>query len=262
MRGADQLDAAFRDRPRRRRFFFAADLVDDNDLWHVILDRFDHDAVLRASVRHLHATRATDARMRHVAVARDLVRGVDDDDAFAIFAEHARAFAQHRRLADARRSEETDRFAAADGVEDEVDRAVDRASRAACETDDGAAAIANRRDAVERLLDARTIVAAERADARDDVREFFVRRFVIAQNDEVVLEARFGRSPEIQNDFDDLFQVRQSNQRLPERQREDVEQLGQFPARRDGLGVNGQCTSSLNFRSACDALQIEFRRDR
>jgi len=31
---------------------------------------------------------------------------------------------------------------------------------------------------------------------------------------------------------------------LPEREREDVEELGHLPVRSDELGVNGQCTSS------------------
>ncbi len=102
VRGADQRHAAFGDRAGCFGFRCRADLVDDDDLRHVVLDRLDHHGVLQRGISDLHAPCETDAGMRDVAVAGDFVRGVDDDDAFALFREHARALAQHRRLADAR----------------------------------------------------------------------------------------------------------------------------------------------------------------
>ncbi len=47
-----------------------------------------------AGIRDLHAPRAADAGMRNIAVARDLVRRIDDHDALAISAQDARALAQ------------------------------------------------------------------------------------------------------------------------------------------------------------------------
>jgi len=192
VRGADQLHAALGDRARGRRFGFGADLVDHDHLRHVVFDRFDHNVVLLRRYRDGHAPRVSDAGVRHVAVAGDFVRSVDDHDAFAIFAQHARALAQHRRLADARTAEQTDRFAAADHVEDDVDRAVDRAPDAARQADDRTGAIADRADAVQRLLDPGPVVAAERREVRDDRVEIVVRHRVVGQEDEVVFEARFG----------------------------------------------------------------------
>ena len=46
MRGADKLHASFGDRPRGDSLELGADLVDDDALRHVVLDRFDHHRVL------------------------------------------------------------------------------------------------------------------------------------------------------------------------------------------------------------------------
>jgi hypothetical protein len=43
----------------------------------VVLHRLDHHGVLAVGPRHLHAPGAADAGVGHVAVAADLVRGVD-----------------------------------------------------------------------------------------------------------------------------------------------------------------------------------------
>ena len=54
-------------------------------------------------VRDLHPAGLADGRVRDVAVAGDLVAGVDDHDALAhVVGQDARGLAQHRRLADAR----------------------------------------------------------------------------------------------------------------------------------------------------------------
>src|SRR6266567_3648157 len=101
--------------PRRRALELRADLVDDDDLGHVVLDCLDHHRVLQHRRAHLHATRAADSGMRNVAVTADLVRGVDDDDPLAqLVREQARAFAQHRGLADARPAQQKDALAADD----------------------------------------------------------------------------------------------------------------------------------------------------
>ena len=47
VRGADQLHAALGDRARGQRFGLGADLVDHDDLRHVVLDRLDHHVVLQ-----------------------------------------------------------------------------------------------------------------------------------------------------------------------------------------------------------------------
>jgi hypothetical protein len=57
------------------------------------------------------------------------------------------------------------------------------------------------------------------------VREVFVRDLGVAQKDEVVRESRLGRATEIQDDFDERFEVREANEPLPDRERKDIEEL-------------------------------------
>src|SRR4051794_24468948 len=121
MRGRDQLDAPFGDRARGRGLELGADLVDDDDLGHVVLDRLDHHRVLEERRPHLHAPGATDAWMRNVTVPSDLVRGVDDDDTLSqLVGEQAGAFAKHRRLADTWTAEQQDALARDDDVADDL----------------------------------------------------------------------------------------------------------------------------------------------
>ena len=174
MRGGDQLHAAFGDGARGGGFELGADLVDDDDLGHVVLDRLDHHRVLHRRRGHLHAPRAANRRVRDVAVAADLVRRVDDHDPLAqIVGQHARGFAQQRGLAHARATHHQDAAARLDDVADDGDRAEDGAADAAGDADDAAFAIANRRNAMQRALDAGAIVVAEDADALDDVLDVF-----------------------------------------------------------------------------------------
>ena len=98
--GADQLDAAFGNGAGGDGFQFAADFIDDNGFRHVVFDGFDHDFVLQSGRCHLHAAGAADGWVGDIAVAGDLVAGIDDDDPF-FFAEDARGFAQQGCLADA-----------------------------------------------------------------------------------------------------------------------------------------------------------------
>src|SRR6185295_5939328 len=109
-------------------------------------------------------------RVGDVAVARDLVRGVDDDDALAeIVGEDPGGLAEHRRLADAGPAHDQDRLPGLDEVVDDLDRPVDRATDPERQPDDLAAAVPDRADPVECPLDAGPVVVAEAADVLDDV---------------------------------------------------------------------------------------------
>jgi hypothetical protein len=55
-----------------------------------------------------------------------------------------------------------------------------------------------------------------------------------------VLETSLGRTPEIEHDFNNIFEIVDPYERLPDRQGEDVEELGEFPTRGDGLDSNRQ----------------------
>jgi hypothetical protein len=57
---------------------------------------------------------------------------------------------------------------------------------------------------------------------------------------EVVFEARFRRAPEIEHDFDDVFDMMEADERLPNREWEDVEQLREFPTWGNFMSSNRQ----------------------
>ena len=161
----DELHAALGDRAGRLGLLLGADLVDDDDLGHVILDRFDHDRVLQRGGRHLHPPRTADAGMRDVAITRDLVRGIDDDDALLqIVGEDARHLTKERRLSDAGPAKEQDALLRLHHVADDLHRPVHRAAHAQGEPDDRAGTIPERADAVERALDPGAVVSPEQPD--------------------------------------------------------------------------------------------------
>src|SRR3972149_3146660 len=82
VRRGDKLHAALGDGARREGLGLSTDLVDDDDLGHVVLHRLDHHRVLQLRMGHLHAPGAPDAGVRDVAVPGDLIARVYDDDAF------------------------------------------------------------------------------------------------------------------------------------------------------------------------------------
>jgi len=73
VRGADELYAALGDRPRGKCLRLHADLVNDHDLRHVVLDCLDHHGVLHFRCRDLHPARVADRGVGDVTVPRDLV---------------------------------------------------------------------------------------------------------------------------------------------------------------------------------------------
>ena len=206
---ADQLDAALGDRARGLGLELGPDLVDDDDLGHVVLDRLDHHLVLERRRADLHPAGLADGRVRDVAVAGDLVGGVDDHDALAhVVGQDAGRLAQHRRLADARPAHDQDRLPGLDEVVDDLDRAVDRAPDAAGQPDDLAGPVADRADAVERPLDAGAVVVAEQADVLDDEGDVGLDDLAVEQADLRVREAGLGAAAEVHDDLDEGVAIR------------------------------------------------------
>src|SRR5207247_1387645 len=150
-RGGDELDATLGDRARCGSLKLGADLVDHDDLGHVVLDRLDHHRVLQQRSPDLHAASATDTRMWDVAVAAYLVRGVDDDDPLAqLVREKTRALTQHRGLSDARPAQQQDALTAHDDVADDLASAGDGPADTHRQAHDSARAVATRGDAWQR----------------------------------------------------------------------------------------------------------------
>ena len=75
------------------------------------------------------------------------------------------------------------------------------------------------------------------------MRDILVADRAIRQVHEIVFEAGFRRTPQIEHDFNDVFEVMQTDEGLPNREREDVEELGEFPTR--GYGMNSYCQRSF-----------------
>ena len=135
VRRRDQLHAALGNRARGLRFGFGSDLVDDDHFRHVILDRFDHDGVLKIRPRHLHSAAGSDAGMGNVAVTGDFVRRIDDDHALVQFrGQNARAFAQQCRLSDSGPAEQQQALSGLDHVAQHINRAVHGAADTARQT--------------------------------------------------------------------------------------------------------------------------------
>ena len=174
MRRADELHTALGDGARGSGFELAPDLVDDNDFGIVILDRLDHHLVLEHRLAHLHAPGAPHSGMRHIAVAADLVGGIDNDHAPG-FRQDARGLTQQGGLAHARLAEDEDALARFDDVLDDVDGAVDGAPDAQRQPHDVPAPVADGGDAVQCALDAGAVVRVELTDAFVDVGDLFRR---------------------------------------------------------------------------------------
>src|SRR5690606_23152670 len=115
-----------------------------------------------ASKHYLHAAGTADGRMRYIAVAADLVGGIDDHHPLAeLVRQHPGDLPQAGRLADPGRAEQQQALAAFDLVADLVDGAEHRPADAQRQPDDLALAVADRRDAVQGAPDARPAVAAD-----------------------------------------------------------------------------------------------------
>jgi hypothetical protein len=96
---------------------------------------------------------------------------------------------------------------------------------------------------VQRLLDAGAVIGAERRNARADVRDILVADRYVRQIPKVVFETGLRRTAQVEHDFNDVFEVTQTDESLPNREREDVEELGEFPTRGDGM--NSYCQKSF-----------------
>ena len=203
VRRRDELHPTFGDGARGRGLLLGADLVDDDDLGHMVLDRLDHDRVLERRSLDLHPARAADAGVRDVAVAGDLIRGVHDDHALGeVVGEDTRHLAEERRLPDAGPAEEQDAPPCLDDVADDLHRPVHRAADTDRETDDLPCPVAERADAMERPLDAGAVVAAELADVADDGGDVLGGDLAVAQDLLAAGEPRLGEPAEVHDDLE------------------------------------------------------------
>ena len=250
MGGGDELDAALGDGAGGLGFELAADLVDDDDLGHVVLDGLDHHLVLQRGRGDLHAAGASNAVVGDVAVTGDLVGGVDDDDAAVVLVgEDAGDLAEHRGLADAGASQQEDAAAGLGEVVDDLDGAEDGPSDARGEADDFALAVADGGDAVEGALDAGAVILAEVADALGDELEVVGGDVAALDHHLAVEETGGGGTAEVEDDFEQLVEVvlGAQGQGHPRRQhREELLQLGGVGARFRVGGQGGHAPTAMS----------------
>ncbi len=217
---ADQLDTALGDGAGGQRLQLAADLVDDDDLGVVVLDRFDHHLVLERRRGDLHAAGAADGRVGHVAVAADLVGGVDDHDAL-VLRQNTGGLAQHGGLTDTRSAQDQHGLVGLDEILDDIDGAVHGAAHASRQADDMAAAVADARDPVEGSLQPGAVVGVEIADALDHPVDILVGDVAVAERHFFLDKSCHRLAPEVHHDleqvigiisiFDGLCNVRRQN---------------------------------------------------
>jgi hypothetical protein len=199
---ANELDATFGDRSRGGRFEFGANFVNHDDFGHVVFDCFNHDCVLHRGRGHLHAARAADRGMRDIAVAADLIRGVNDNDTLVrVIGEDASDFTQHSGLANAWPAEEQRALAAHNEILDHADRSVDSTPDPACEPDNLSAPVPDAGDAMERAFDSRAVIEPEFADVFDHELEVRFADFFMAEYNFAARVPCFGEAAEIHDDF-------------------------------------------------------------
>src|SRR5262249_35001216 len=156
-----------------------------------------------------------DAGVRHVAVACDLVGRVHDDHTlFKVVGEHARSLTEQRRFPDARTSHQQYAPARFDQIANDVHHSKDRAPHPAGQSHDLAQTIADRRDSVQRALDARAVVAREMADTALGVMQIFARHDRIVDGNGAPRIARFRLATEIKDDLYERFEAFLPNEGL------------------------------------------------
>ena len=225
VRGGDELYAPLRDRAGRQRLRFGADLVDDDDLRHVVFHGLDHHRVLELRDGDLHAARAPDPRVGDIAVAGDFVARVHHDHPFGdLVGEDAGGLPEEGGLADPRPPNQQDALPRLDDIPHDVDRAEHRPADAAGQPDDLADPVADRRDPVQRSLDPGAVVFPERADPADHVLHVVGTDEPLRQPDGPAGKPGFGLAPEVEHDLQELLEVRLALDGVANLRRQDAQE--------------------------------------
>jgi hypothetical protein len=169
----------------------------------VILDGFDHNGVLEFWFGYLHAPGATNAGVRHIAVAGYFIGGVHNYNSFLeVIGQDPGGFAQQSSLANSRTSHQQDALARFYEVANYVDGSVDGAPHPTGKPDDFADAISYRRDPVKRPFDSGAIVPGESTHAASHVLNIFTGNQGIGQIDSGAGISRLWLAAQVENSFD------------------------------------------------------------
>src|ERR1019366_6898899 len=178
------------------------DLVDDDDLRHVVLHRLDHHRVLQLRPGHLHPPRPADPGMGDVAIPGDLVAGVDHHYPLAtLVSQDAGHLAQHGRLADARFAQQQKALTADHDVADDLHPAGHRPAHPAGQADDLPSPIADGADPVQGAGDPGTVVPAEVTHPVGHVGDVLQADRGVAEDHLTALEARLRLPAQVEDNL-------------------------------------------------------------
>ena len=146
--------------------------------------------------------------MRHVAIAGDLVGGIDDDHPFLGFLRQDPGhLPQHGGFAHAGAAQEQDILSGERQVFDDLDRPEDCPAHPAGDAYDLSFPVADGRYPVESALDSGAVVVAEIADPFNHVRQVLGGNRTIVQVSVARHEPGLGQAPQVQYDLQQLVQV-------------------------------------------------------
>jgi hypothetical protein len=168
----------------------------------MVLHRLDHHLVLLGRTRDLHPPGASDRGVGHIAITGDLIRRVYYHHPFAdLVRKHARNLAQHRRLANARPTQQKHALAGPNQVVDYPNAPKYCSSHTTGNTHRTPATISNDRNSVKRSFNSGPIVVAELADALNDPLQVGVGHFLLTQQERFIRESRLRRAAEVHHDL-------------------------------------------------------------
>src|SRR6266581_8316424 len=167
-----KLHAAFRNGTRSGSLQFSAYFVNNNNLWHMVLYRFNHYRMLFHSASHLHAARSANTGVRNISISSNFVGGIHNDYTFIGFVrQNTCYFTQQCGFAHTWATKNQDRLTLFDNIADQRNTAEYRSTNAAGQANYFPFAIAQRADAMERTLDASAVVVTKFTNTLDHVFE-------------------------------------------------------------------------------------------
>jgi len=209
----------------------------------MVFNCLDHHRMLLGDAGDLHPSSVADSWVRHVAVSRDFIAGIDDDDALTgLIGEDPGDLSQLSRFPDSRPTEDQDGLARPDDIVDDVDGPFERASYPARQSDDFSVTISHARNPVQSALDPGSVVIAKIPDGLDNVFQVVLADEDVVESFNAVAVANLGKAPVVEHDFDQGIEVGCYLEAFSYHWRQDVEKLG------EAVGKDGHEVGRFNVR--------------
>jgi hypothetical protein len=215
VRRRNQLHAALSNGSRRLRFGLRPDFIDHDNFGHVVFNRLDHHGMLQIGSWNLHPPARADAWMRNIAITADFVGSIDNNHTLDHFSgQDASGFAEKRGLSDSRTTQQQQALSGFDNISQDIHGAEHSAAHSTGQPNDDLAPVANRRDSMQRALDAGTIVECEGADTMSHILDVLSRDAQLAQINGSAWKTSFRRATEVHYDLDQVLQIGLSVKRV------------------------------------------------